>query len=78
MPIYATYEFGTQTPIRTSTTVWDLYVNMPLTGNHKIVRYALGEVGVTIWCRSQGIISDVTPRERDSLMRILSYDNERA
>lgn len=77
MPIYATYEFGTQKPIRKSTSVWDLCVNMPQAGNHKIVRFAMGEVGVSIWCRSRGIIGDVTPQERDSLMRILSYDNEK-
>ena len=77
MPIYATYEFGTQKPIHKSTSVWDLYVNMPQSGNHKIVRFAMGEVGVSIWCRSRGIIGDVTPQERDSLMRILTYDNEK-
>lgn len=74
---YATYEFGTQKPIRKSNSVWDLYTTMPRTGNHKIVRFSPGEaMSVTIWARGRGIIGDVTPHERDSLMRILSYDNE--
>ena len=77
MATYSTYVFGAQKPIRKSSSIWDLYVTMPRSGNHKIVKFLHGqEMGVTIWCRSRGIISDVTPQERDSLMRILSYDNE--
>lgn len=78
MTTYAIYEFGTEKPIRKSNEVWDMYVNLPQSGNHKIVRFSPGEpLSVTIWCRSRGIVGDVTPRERDALMRILSYDNER-